>query len=298
MLLTMKLRLTIIALLLSLSAAAQNIKVTAERQADKSVVFRVEKLGYGRYTIVFQFKELENCNFVPSDSYLIRNSTDLIHLRPTSDKAEIGYRYSWHSWVGDLLTAPDTTFVYRFPKSEHNRSEATECYDIYKAMFGQATSENFVSYYFPSSQGDTVFVARKGEVVRVKREHVAPKQGIAYTSDRVDVTIEHDDGTRALYSMLDPDNIFVEEGMVVTPDRPIGLVGTFNNDRFGFYFSVMYKVWKVKGEKTINHYFPPLFQTDRGVVRLQHGEEYRAVVDDELVEREMSSREKRRRKRQ
>ena len=44
----MKLQLTIIALLLSLTATAQNIVLTSDRQEDKSVIIRVDKQGYGR----------------------------------------------------------------------------------------------------------------------------------------------------------------------------------------------------------------------------------------------------------
>ena len=294
----MKLQLTIIALLLSLTTTAQNIVLTSDRQEDKSVIIRVDKQGYGRYTLAIKFKDLDNCDFVPNDSYLISSSTDLIRLRPLYPKAHVGYSYSYRWWNGDLHTKPDTTFVYRFPLSDLKPCKITECYDLYEVMFGQSSCENFTSYYFPCQRGDTVFVARRGEVVEVQRERVAPQQGIAYTSNRANVIIEHDDGTRAEYSMVDPDNLFVTEGEVVTPDRPLGLVGTFNNDRYGFYFSLHYKVWKVKGEKVINHYFPPLFQTDLGVTHLRHGVEYRAVVDDELVEREMTSREKKRRRRQ
>lgn len=79
---TMKLQLTIIALLLSLTATAQNIVLTSDSQEDKSVIIRVDKQGYGRYTLAIKFKDLDNCDFVPNDSYLIRSSTDLIRLRP------------------------------------------------------------------------------------------------------------------------------------------------------------------------------------------------------------------------
>ena len=105
----MKLQLTIIALLLSLTATAQNIVLTSDRQEDKSVIIRVDKQGYGRYTLAIKFKDLDNCDFVPNDSYLIRSSTDLIRLRPLYPKAHVGYSYSYRWWNGDLHTRNSKT---------------------------------------------------------------------------------------------------------------------------------------------------------------------------------------------
>ena len=73
----MKLQLTIIALLLSLTATAQNIVLTSDSQEDKSVIIRVDKQGYGRYTLAIKFKDLDNCDFVDDKVYFSEKLKEL-----------------------------------------------------------------------------------------------------------------------------------------------------------------------------------------------------------------------------
>ncbi len=288
-----------VALMLSFSASSQNpFEVKSERMEDKSVRIWAEKSFAGKITVALTFKKLENTSFYGDGIYTVGSANlNLERLRPIDADSHIGYSYSYRWFYGDVEAEPDTTFVYRLPVSTQkltNRRNVVDMYDLYLKNENRLIS----SSVFDAEPTDTIYAARKGVVVRIETQTTEQSKSLISTTERAYVTVEHADGSYAFYKMLNPNAILVEVGQTVYPDTPIGFPWSFEGERYLFFFEVCDYVWTERGVKAEYQRFIPLFKTDLGVTHLRHGVEYRAVVDDELVEREMTSREKKRRRRQ
>lgn len=295
----MKLIFTLVLLAISFSASAQkNFEIKTERQEDKSVRLWAEKDYAGKITVVLTFKNLENAYYNDDGLYVVGTSaTNLVRLRPLNDDEHISYSYSYRYFYGDIDAEADTTFVYRLPISTLKSAQVRTTVDMYDHYL-KKKDRTLASVSFDVAPTDTIYAARKGVVVRMGKN--APKQSksLVATSEYAYVEIEHADGSCATYSMLNPDSILVEVGQTVYPDTPIAFPWSYEGERYLFFFHVFDPTWVERGLKSENQQFMPLFKTELGVAQLRNGVEYRAVVDDELVECEMTSREKKRRRRQ
>ena len=295
----MKWRFTLVALLFCAVAAAQgSLEVKAEREEDNSVRIWADKTRAGKCTVVLKYRSLNNCANYGDGIYTVAGgSENLVLLRPINSEKQIIYDYTYSVFYGDVEAEPDTTFVYRLPVSAQKSTRRRNVVDIYDRYL-KNEERQLASSVFDVEATDTIYIARKGVVVKIDRTANKQDKSLITTTERATVTVEHADGSYAFYRMLDPNSISVRVGQTVYPDTPIGRPWSFNGEHYLFFFSVADYVWIERGKKTEYKRFTPLFKTDRGVTSLQHDVEYRAVVDDELIEREMSGREKRHRKRQ
>lgn len=295
----MKRIVTIVALLLSFSASAQKaFEVKSERLEDKSVRLWAEKSYVGKVTVALTFKKLENTSLYGDGIYTVESANlNLERLRPIDADSHIGYSYSYRWFYGDVEAEADTTFVYRLPVSTQKLTQARNVVDMF-THYLKNENRNVPVASFDVEPTDTIYAARKGVVVKIDKNASQQDQQLESSTERAYVQVEHADGSWALYRMLNPNSILVEVGQTVYPDTPIGFPWSFDGERYLFFFSVLDHVWTDRGVKSDYKRFVPLFKTDLGVTHLRHGVEYRAVVDEELIEHEMSSREKKRRRRQ
>lgn len=157
-----------------------------------------------------------------------------------------------------------------------------------------------VSYHFHCEKGDTVFAVRKGVVIKIEEpEEVVQSAGVKYTNQHRHLSIEHEDGTVARYGQIE--NLMVETGDVVCPDTPLALASSFDYETYKFYLTISYRVGVPNTDRSGKEYpfayIDPIFSTTNGKMRLTHGGTYSPKVDQELIEAEMSKRERKQRRR-
>lgn len=292
----MRWKFALVAMFACATALAQrSVTVDTKRLEDKSVQFTAVKDYPGRATVALTFKRLVNSNVYDDGIFTVGTSqVNLLRLRPLDTQKHIDYSYSYRVFYGDVEAEADTTFVYRLPVSSQKLTKRRNVVHIYDRYL-KKKERQIAASVFDVEPTDTIYAARKGVVVRVETAATEQSANLVTSTVRAEVRVEHADGSLAFYTMLNPHNILVREGQTVYPDTPIGFPWSFDGDRYVFFFEVCDYVWVERGVNAQYQFFVPLFKTDLGVTTLRHGVEYRAVVDNELIEREMSNREKKRR---
>ncbi|MDE6877356.1 MAG: M23 family metallopeptidase [Alistipes sp.] len=298
--------------LLPVLAAAQP-KVRIDRSPTLGVSYMLEnKTRPGMVTVLVKLRDLRN-TYAPSENrYLSTQSGDIyrfevannmtrfLSLRPIDKSKPVGYGAGVYDvYEGCISSEVDTAFVYRMP-----------CTTMHPVRVRRLTgSEKMprtgnVRYAFRCEAGDTVYAARRGIVIRLTkpRERDIDLSTLKSTSERTRLTVEHSDGSMVCYSgfaeWLEP---FVSEGDEVLPGQPLGLVGGLTEESDGRYYVLQFLCyrWMFTDENASIERFPkvagesivPRFATTEGAIIIPDKGEYRAVMNDELLTREMTKRE-------
>lgn len=272
-------------------------KLTTEYRDDKSVVISAEKEYPGIQTVLIQFDRLENCNNVsPTERVEVRQSGPVLTLRPTDGQQYVRCSYTYR--VFDFAVDPkvDREFLYRIPFSADRRAKANRTASDTRLLQGRDKKDEpirLLGYRFELSPGDTIYAARKGRVVEVQLPKNTKKRAeLSYTRDHSMILVEHADGTVARYDSVE--DIQVEVGDMVYPFTPLGLVSSFDGERYFLAFGLFYRSSE---NSTENHLFPlvyfaPRFATAAGDMELVSGDTCAPRVDNALLSREMNKRER------
>lgn len=276
-------------------------RIRTERLQNNSVEFILEdKTTPGTLTVFLTLKEVSNCNTPTGTSKyeVLFSGTRLLTLRPSDQSRGVGYNYSYRSFHGPVDRQADTAFVYRMPTTLLKPVRVARGVSVYDRLRkNDEEKEGALGLHFEMEKGDTVYAMRRGTVVKI---HVAEKRdpnapAVSFTSKSPSLTVEQPDGSFAWYVCLDRDNVLVVEGDEVLPGTPLALVGSYDGERYKF--SVQTFWWETNPDAAepernpfVRRRFFPRFATEEGLVCVEKGT-YRAVESEEMVIREMSKKE-------
>ncbi len=297
--------LTLILLLLTIqNLFSQNtITVNSKRNKDNSVDIEYTKNKPGTYCIYLNFKNLEN-TLTPRNKFIVKdNSGFLEKLNPIDKNRFIKYSYTYSYRRGTPNPNVDTSFVYLLPFKSNTTVEVKYLNNLGTRYFDKEEPENFRAFQIIRDIPDTICSLRKGIVVSVINNYSIDTTHIySYSSKRNSIMIEHNDGTFARYEGFDSENIFIKEGDTVLPNQPLGTLIQY--DQKGTYqlrFAIYFLTEKpIEGEnvmvKNSNKYLNPYFQTTEGIVKLKPKERYTTKISEEIILKELSKKEIKKRK--
>lgn len=127
---------------------------------------------------------------------------------------------------------------------------------------------------FRANQGDTIYATRKG--IACTTAH--PQQVLIY----------HPDCTFAAYLQLQEN--FIYPGQEVQTGQPIGTAGAIGLPISYFFLDKNKFTTHAPTGYPFSH-FTPVFRTDKGDIKPEEKTLYQAVVNDDLITREMNKRE-------
>lgn len=258
----------------------------------------------GSYTLLLLFSELTNSSHPLVSSYVVQGSKNLLTIRPLNEENPLRYNYKYFYERGHKSKKTDTTFVYRLPYSEFKTEPVSYqyLYNIQERYFGADNHQNWSSIRFSLHEGDTIFAMRKGLVVKIEDLYYPAEKGVdvSFSTRRNYILVEHEDGTICFYSPMKKDDFMVKEGEVVFPGTPLGKAGKFNQEDPDCMISITVSYPEINSEKQIannkppfiRHYYNPVFATSDGNMKLVERKSYKAVSSHELIEKEMSKKEK------
>lgn len=295
----MKRTLLLALLLLAGAAAAAQPRIRVERRENNSVDFFLDDKDFpGTCTVFLTLKNLRNCDGpMQTQQFEVRSDgMRLLTLRPVNDRMGIGFSYAVAFFRGRLDPPVDTAFVYRMPCTTQRPVQVSQGRYVLDRFRKDSEKRGRLGTHFALERGDTVYAARRGTVVRVqiaeKRPDDAPQ--ISFSSKSTTILAEHSDGSYAWYVGLDGEHLFVEEGADLLPGTPLGLVGSYDGERYSVSVQFMWNRRMLdEGEHPRTervHFFPP-FLTQEGVLVPEHDKCYTAVMDESLLTREMTRKE-------
>jgi len=269
----------------------------------KHIEINATLLKPGSYSALIVLLDQENMSEPETQLRVIKNSGPVLRIYPTDPKKNIGCKLRTAYIAGYEPRKPDTAFVYRLPYTMYRSQpvKATYSRNVNQRFFNQNRSLNWASLHFHLEKGDTVFAVRKGEVVQINDgfDPRDEKGNVSYSSNRNSIRIEQGDGTICNYSVLEKGSFMVSEGDIVYPGTPLGLCGkqNANQEDYQLKLSIHYPVLNPeydpdsKDSPFLYYYYNPVFATDRGNIKLVPTEEYKAVSSQELIQKEMTKKE-------
>lgn len=282
-------------------AQESTLTVNAKVNPNKSVTFIAELTNPGTYTVVLNFKDLNNFSAVGNNIYKIKyNCETFLTLIPNNKDQAIGYSYSYSYIRGELNPKYDKEFVYTLPYTNGKKVRVGESSFVNATYFGATTPADWKAYRFYTSQSDTVTAIRKGTVVSIKDSYDMDESGKqAYTSQVNEVIIEHADGSLATYRGFRK-GIYVKLSQVVFPGTPLGLSSNNSgNGQFNISLLLTYlksvdfaKKQEIKESKSMYGFITPYFYSLlNGKEVLTNNQTYTVVNSPEISQKEMTKKE-------
>ena len=274
------------------------ILLTSQVNKDNSVEIRYNKTMPGNYFVYLNFKQYDN-TYPPKTRFVADSYKGfLCELTPLDKNRSITYSYSYIYYRGIPNAKIEPDFVYLLPFKDNTSFEARFLNNIDALYFNKQEPKNWKSFQFNCNKADTICSARKGIVIDVVDIYsIDTTKTYSYSSQRNYVMIEHKDGTFAKYEGLDGKNIFVKQGDIVLPNQPLGKLIQY--DKSGTYqlrFTVDYLIENPSEKENTNQrfsyaYIDPFFQSTEGVVKLASHKSYTTKVSEDLILKELSKKE-------
>lgn len=159
----------------------------------------------------------------------------------------------------------DSSYVYTLPFLNNKKVFLIQGYN---SLFSH---KNEKALDFKVKKGTTICAAREGVVRSLKKD--SDKHGLnpENISDGNYISIEHSDGSTALYYHLQKDGVLVNVGDTVKAGQPIGFSGHTG------YSAFPHLHFEVQGYDANGTYgqLPTRFYTQKGIIYLRPGKFYR-----------------------
>lgn len=305
-----KLFLTVLILItFSLNTVAQratmDVTISVERNKDGEPTFHADNKSYTPYVVSVEFFDIRN-SLPPSTNPVVRTvkpgRARIVRLEKTGISAGgIGYRYRYNISEGCLDTEPSEDLEYLLPVAEGKQTSVQNLYYLGE-LIDQKGPEDFYSLTFTAENGDEVYAARKGTVIRVVDQHDDNNLDKYFTSEYNYVRVVHDDCTFASYRHLKKGSITVTEGDDVFAGEPIAeVVPREGGEKPQFRLMINYRnpeYERGNEEEEYWSYVTPMFRTgNQEMVELKNNQPYLSIHPNDVITQEMGFFERRRWKR-
>lgn len=290
----MKHTLLLLFLCSSVWAGAQErlVTVSVEKETDKEITFYADNNSHIPHSVVLVFDRLENTITasvgIEYTKVVKSGRNKLITLKASDPASEIAYSYNYKSYKGDVVSIPDTNYVYLLPVLEDKRVKVSPMTSMEK-MLRQDKPTRIVGLAFGTHEGDTVVASRGGLVIDTQDDITAANgNNKAYSSSENYVEIYHKDGTIARYRLFKNNGVFVEPGETVIPGQPLGVIGG-QDYQYGSHLHFLLSTYYKKDYHTI---IPSFYLEDGVIDKPDFKKQYVSQHPEDIIMREMSKKEK------
>jgi hypothetical protein len=287
----------------NLSAQESGLDFRIKHNTDRSISIEYVKSRPGRFTVLFQMKDLEGSS---SESNLIlpvnAMAGTLVKFKPRDNKSYVTLGpYRYNIIRGGAIDQYNSDFTYLLPYDDgtkvqviHEKFDRTSQYS--------PSPESATGSHFITGTEQNVTAVRKGQVV------VVTKFGTMYQSQKRifrgqtdKLVIEHPDGTLAVYLGLNKDSIKVQLGQTVFPGTIIGTNSKTFSGQYGISLIIYYLKEKPLEQLKEAHrgylldiygYVKPKYYTlEHKAIQLESGTEYTSQSTPALIRQELSKKE-------
>ncbi|MDG1529407.1 MAG: hypothetical protein P8I51_10390 [Polaribacter sp.] len=281
----------------------KKIEIKYERKKDNSIVFSYKKNVPGSYYLTVKFPRLENSFSSKTYNKVAKYAAGtLFTLKPRDREKGIAFSYNFKYIIGNPNPKINTKISYALPFKEGKSVKIIEANYLGEKYFGNNKPIDWKSFIISSKEPETVYSMRRGVVVEIVNEYQNDtKFNNSFTSKRNSIKVEHNDGTYAIYSGFDKNEIFVKLGQNIYPHTTLGKLSKFDESTYRLSFNVFHYLKNLLDDKktTLKNrihktkYLNPTFYVDNTTKKIEHGKEYIVSFNEEIKLQEFSKREKR-----
>ena len=275
------------------------IEIDYKKNQDNSVNFNYKKKSPGSWFIMLQFSNLTNTRGRYFNKVVKSNMGSLLKLKPVNPDESIGFQYSFNYFRGNLNSKIEYDYPYILPFESGTNISAQELFSIENVYLKQELPKGWKSYSFTFNESKSVRAIRKGTVIEILKNYSPNVENIySYYSEQNQITIEHNDGSVAVYKGFD-NNINVRLGELVYPQSKLGELAQY--DKRGLYrlYLNLYSYKTKKGKTLFNIknsdieivYITPKFFINENIEVLKNMQSYIVNFTDKVLFKEMRKRE-------
>lgn len=233
---------SVIMAFLFLKGNAQSpIKISVNRNADKSIDFNYTKSDLATYFVQVTLHNLRGAN--SNDvQYGIANASSgrLFTIIPSRSENGILYNgYNTKIVKGNPNLKIDHDYIYCLPYETGTEIIVNKLNNLRKELFDEEDPDNFISHAIRTQHEVNVLAIRKGKVVKIEDKYeLNPDTSYKYKSSTNNLTIEHPDGSFALYKGFKKGSFKVKEGDIVYPQTILGRNEKYNTEDKSHHLSL------------------------------------------------------------
>ena len=241
---------------------------TLMQRPDYALESKWEVDSEGAHCLVYENKD--NCDYyayrVNDNSYELRPGKNTIFRRAKNENFDNQFRQasSYYFYRGIFPNKFNIQFPYAFPVKKDS-----------KVMLAMDRRERVKTLRFRMEVGDTVYATRSGMACSVYDPRI--------------LLVYHQDHTFAAY--LTMRTCFVVPGESVQVGQPVGIANE-KGVSISFFFLDENKFASSTASGYPYTHFIPTFRTTQGDLKPSPKTVYQTLVDDDLITKEMSKREK------
>jgi|GEM_PF-1354757 len=287
----------------NLSAQESGLDFRIKHNTDRSISIEYVKSRPGRFTVLFQIKDLEGSS---SESNLIlpvnAMAGTLVKFKPRDSKSYVTLGpYRYNIIRGGAIDQYNSDFTYLLPYDDGTKVQVIdEKFD--RTSQYSPSPESAAGSHFLTATEQNVTAVRKGQVVAVtKFGTMYQSQKRIFRGQTDKLVIEHPDGTLAVYLGLNKDSIKVQLGQTVFPGTIIGTNSKTFSGQYGMSLIIYYLKEKPleKLKEAHREYFldiygyvkPKYYTLERKAIQLESGQEYTSQSTPALIRQELSKKE-------
>ncbi len=246
-------------------------------QRDNKIHFFAKNRSFYTFTVELNFSYIQNLTpCVTRQKEIVKSGNHrILTLEIKNREQGFDYAYKCTYSIGDESKSCDLAYPYLMPLRSGKKVNL---------HYPQRDSSYFLLDHFKTAPGDTIFCMRKGTVTAIPDMY--------HESDRLSknksLEIRHSDGSVMIYENLDPNSVSLNGGETVYPGQPIGTC----NDK-GVVYVCLYEFLgggSFIGRKPLYVYRPEVVKPFDFSIK-----NHVVCHPREFVEKEMSSREIKRR---
>ena len=286
---------------LNIFSQSNEIDVLLRYNPDNSVDFNFSKNFPG-----FCYLELEvipsvNCAKKTFNSVINIRKGSLFKLRPVSEDKPMDFTFNFKYLRGYPNPKINEDFIYLLPFENGQSFKVLKAYNIFEKYIKHQKDSSWDSNIIDFPKAVKIFAIRKGIVLSIEKTFKAfDKSDYEWTSEINKITIEHEDGTIARYLGLNKDSIDLKVGDTVFPNDYLGTLDVYQSNIYRLYFDVSYlntnSFEKINNntisEDSLYSNISPLFLSKDGVVKLENNKVYKSLVENDIITKEMSRRQR------
>ena len=268
-------------------SAQPGVTVSQELMPDNSLSIRADITGAGNFTIELIFSDRNNTDVPHKQRFTINRSREITRLAPLDPGNAVSavFRYDWLH--GQTDAPADTRFVYRLPFTKGMSSVPVRIPALKAGVFNKNIL-NFTMWMFGLPEGSPVYAMRKGTVIRIEGFDSYPERITPELIAANRITVEHADGTLAIYSSLGGKSPGIKEGGQIGPDTIIGSAGLTDRELYGVGIRIFYYVSAESDNRLTarQRYIDPVFASGTGSILLTEGQAVTAAVNKKMINKE------------
>jgi hypothetical protein len=276
--------------------ASSQIKLSSERDRDSNILIYAENSDIIPYTVAIEFKNLSN--LLPSGGMTTfavagPGRTQVAKLKKENpNQSADNYNYTYRYQKGNIRAKSKEDVPYLVPVSQGVNVRVLPMTNIENTIRNEIVNEGYVGMSFRFDSPTTICAPRKGIVSAIKIDEEVEGQSLSYSALDNYIEIYHEDGTFSRIMVLKAGSAKVNLGDWVYPGDPIAESAGEKYNTGPHVRMVQRRLVRKEDELNLENVEIKLYDQERGAIPITEGTNIHVTHPEELVQKEMSKREK------